>query len=215
MKKIRILIVDDHPVVREGLRVLLSSEDELELVGEASDGEEALLKAQETMPDVILMDLIMPRMDGIRAIREIKKAVPAVRVLIMTSFSEDDRVLSAIKAGAMGYILKDIVPEDLLKAIQDVYHGNPSLSPSVALKNFHDIRGGDEIMDSGEEALTERELDVLKLVAQGFSNQEIAFRLSLSEWTVRARVSDILEKLNLVNRTQAALYALRKRIVDL
>jgi two-component system, NarL family, response regulator LiaR len=215
MNKIRILIVDDHPVVREGLRVLISSEHSLDLVGEAFDGAEAVAKAGQCLPDVVLMDLIMPRMDGIQAIREIKKVAPNARILIMTSFAEDERILSAIKAGAMGYILKDAFPEELLKAIHDVARGEPSLSASVTLKIFRGLQEEEPESNRDEVELTERELEVLKLVAQGLSNQEIAAQLSFSEWTVRSRVSDILEKLHLANRTQAALYALRKKIVEL
>ena len=214
MEKVRILIVDDHPVVREGLRVLISSDSALEIIGEAFDGLEAVAKTRELKPAVILMDLIMPHMDGIQAIREIRKVSPATRVLIMTSFAEDERILSAIKAGATGYILKDSFPEELLKAIHSTARGDPTLSPSVALKIFREIRE-EPGTGSTEEELTERELEVLKLVAHGLSNQEIALQLSLSEWTVRSRVSEILSKLNLTNRTQAALYALRKKIVEL
>jgi two-component system, NarL family, response regulator LiaR len=213
MDKIRVLFVDDHPIVREGLRILISSDPSLELVGEASDGLEAVKKAQELQPDVILMDLIMPRMDGIQAIAGIRKKMPKARILIITSFAEDNRIILAIKAGATGYILKDSLPEDLLEAIHNVARGDPTLSPSVALKIFQEIR--EEPQMNMAKDLTERELEVLKLVAQGLSNQEIALELSLSEWTVRARVSEILAKLQLSNRTQAALYALRHGIVDL
>jgi NarL family two-component system response regulator LiaR len=214
MDEITILIADDHPIVREGLRTLLSSQRGLKLVGEAVDGIEAVSMAQSLKPDIILMDLVMPRKDGIQAIREIKKTTPGARILILTSFAEDDRVLSAFKAGAIGYVLKDSLPQELLKAIQNVYRGEPSLSSPVTLKLLHELSGELGNEDVIEEELTEREIEVLKLVAQGLSNQEIADQLSLSEWTIRSRVSTILEKLQLTNRTQAALYAIKKGIVD-
>jgi len=214
MDEITILIADDHPIVREGLRTLLSSQRGLKLVGEAVDGIEAVSMAQSLKPDIILMDLVMPRKDGIQAIREIKKTTPGARILILTSFAEDDRVLSAFKAGAKGYVLKDSLPQELLKAIQNVYRGEPSLSSPVTLKLLHELSGELGNEDVIEEELTEREIEVLKLVAQGLSNQEIADQLSLSEWTIRSRVSTILEKLQLTNRTQAALYAIKKGIVD-
>jgi NarL family two-component system response regulator LiaR len=214
MDEIKILIADDHPIVREGLRTLLSSQKGIMLVGEAADGEEAIAMATTLKPEIILMDLVMPRKDGIQAIREIKKALPAVKILILTSFAEDDRVLSAFKAGAIGYVLKDSLPQDLLKAIRDVYRGEPSLSAPVAIKLLHELRDEPENDGVIEEELTEREIEVIKLVAQGLSNQEIAERLFLSEWTIRARVSTILEKLQLSNRTQAALYAIKRGLVD-
>ncbi len=214
MDEIRILVADDHPIVREGLRTLLSSQKGLKLVGEAIDGIEAVNMAQSLKPDIILMDLVMPRKDGIQAIREIKKTTPGARILILTSFAEDDRVLSAFKAGAIGYVLKDSLPQELLKAIQNVYRGEPSLSSPVAIKLLHELSGETEDEDVIEEELTERETEVLKLIAQGLSNQEIAEQLSLSEWTIRSRVSTILEKLQLTNRTQAALYAIKKGIID-
>ena len=215
MEDIRILIADDHPLLREGLRTLLLSQKGITLVGEAVDGEEAVRMALDLKPDIVLMDLVMPRMDGIQAIREIKKVLPNMRVLILTSFAEDDRVLSAFKAGAIGYVLKDSLPQELLKAIRDVYRGDPSISPPVAMKLLHELHDQPENNAHVEDELTERENEVLKLVAQGMTNQEIAERLSLSEWTIRSRVSTILEKLQLTNRTQAALYAIKKGIVDI
>ena len=182
---------------------------------QAVDGEEAVRMALDLKPDIVLMDLVMPRMDGIQAIREIKKVLPNMRVLILTSFAEDDRVLSAFKAGAIGYVLKDSLPQELLKAIRDVYRGDPSISPPVAMKLLHELHDQPENNAHVEDELTERENEVLKLVAQGMTNQEIAERLSLSEWTIRSRVSTILEKLQLTNRTQAALYAIKKGIVDI
>jgi len=214
MTNIRILIADDHAIVREGLRTLISSEPGLELVGEAADGNEAVLKARELNPDIILMDLVMPHKDGLQAIKEIKQTNPEIRILVLTSFAEDDKVFPAVKAGALGYLLKDSMPRELLQAIRDVYLGGPSLHPSVALKLLREIREPPKSIPV-KESLTDREIDVLKLIAQGMTNQEIADRLILSEWTVRTHVSDILSKLHLTNRTQAALYALRKGIADL
>jgi NarL family two-component system response regulator LiaR len=208
MKNIRVLIADDHPIVREGLRLLLAGERGMELAGEAVNGNELVVKARALKPDVILTDLIMPEKDGLQAIREIHKDSPSAKIIVLTSFAEDDRILAALKAGATGYLLKDSLPEELLAAIRDVYAGKPSLSSPIASKLLHELSAPQEEMDSDE--LTEREMEVLKLVAKGFSNQEIAQQVGLSEWTVRARVSAILEKLRLSNRTQAALYAIKK-----
>jgi NarL family two-component system response regulator LiaR len=208
MKNIRVLIADDHPIVREGLRLLLAGERGMELAGEAVNGNELVVKARDLKPDVILTDLIMPEKDGLQAIREIHKDSPSAKIIVLTSFAEDDRILAALKAGATGYLLKDSLPEELLAAIRDVYAGKPSLSSPIASKLLHELSAPQEEMDSDE--LTEREMEVLKLVAKGFSNQEIAQQVGLSEWTVRARVSAILEKLRLSNRTQAALYAIKK-----
>lgn len=208
MKNIRVLIADDHPIVREGLRLLLAGERGMELAGEAVNGNELVVKARDLKPDVILTDLIMPEKDGLQAIREIHKDSPSAKIIVLTSFAEDDRILAALKAGATGYLLKDSLPEELLAAIRDVYTGKPSLSSPIASKLLHELSAPQEEMDSDE--LTEREMEVLKLVAKGLSNQEIAQQIGLSEWTVRARVSAILEKLRLSNRTQAALYAIKK-----
>jgi NarL family two-component system response regulator LiaR len=213
-ENIRILVVDDHAIVREGLRALIESEAGMELVGEAPDGLEAVTKARSLKPDVILLDLVMPRMDGIEAIRQIKKEDDKTQILVLTSFSEDAKVFSAIKTGAMGYLLKDSSPQDLLRAIRDVHRGEPSLHPSIARKLMIELnRPAESSID--EESLTNREEDVLKLLAQGLSNQEIADKLYISERTVRTHVSNILMKLHLVNRTQAALHALRDGLVSL
>jgi NarL family two-component system response regulator LiaR len=213
-ENIRILIVDDHAIVREGLRALIESEPEMDLVGEAQDGVEAVAKARSLNPDVILLDLVMPRMDGIEATRQIKNENDKIQILVLTSFSEDAKVFSAIKSGAMGYLLKDSSPQDLLRAIRDVYHGEPSLHPSIARKLMSEInRPSESAVD--EESLTDREEDVLRLLAQGLSNQAIADRLYISERTVRTHVSNILMKLHLANRTQAALHALRGGLASL
>jgi len=207
---IRVLIADDHAVVREGLKALIETEPGLEVVGEAADGEEAAFKARLLKPDVILMDLVMPRKDGIAAIKEIKREDPKARILVLTSFAEDKRIISAIKAGALGYLLKDASPEELLRAIRDVYRGGSSLHPTVAQRLIEEVRGPSE---TPLESLTGRELEVLRLIAQGLSNKQIAEKLFISEPTVRTHVSNILRKLHLESRTQAALLALREGLV--
>jgi NarL family two-component system response regulator LiaR len=214
MKKIRILVADDHPLIRDSLRTLLKTEADLELVGEAVDGDEAVRKALDLQPDVILMDLVMPKKDGLLAIMEIKQLKADISILVLTSFSDEDKVFPAIRAGALGYLLKDASPEELLKAIHDVYRGMPSLHPSIALQLLREINRPSEL-PRAENPLSERELEVLKLIAQGLTNQEIATKLVLSEWTVRTHVRNILTKLHLANRTQAALFALRKGLADL
>lgn len=212
-ENIRVMVVDDHHIVREGLRALIETEPGLELVGEAKDGYEAVVRTRSLKPDVILMDLVMPRMDGLEAISQIKRENEKAHILVLTSYSEDAKVFSAIKMGAMGYLLKDSLPEDLLRAIRDVYHGQPSLHPSIARKLMSELNRPSE-PPSMEEELTKREDDVLKLLALGLSNQEIADRLVISERTVRTHVSNILMKLHLANRTQAALHAWREGMVS-
>ena len=211
---IRILIADDHAIVREGLRGLIGSEDGMELVGEAVDGAEAVEKARALQPDVILLDLVMPRMSGLEAIAGLRRDESAARILVLTSFAEDDKVLAAIKAGALGYLLKDSSPEELLDAIRQVYRGEASLHPSIARKLMQELRQPPQL-PLAEQPLTEREVEVLRLVARGLSNQEIGEALVVSERTVRNHVSNILEKLHLANRTQAALYALKEGLASL
>jgi NarL family two-component system response regulator LiaR len=213
-ENIRILIVDDHAIVREGQRALIDTEPGLELVGEAADGFEAVQMARALQPDVIMIDLIMPRKGGIEAIEEIKAENPEVHILVLTSFAEDEKVYSAIKAGALGYRLKDASPQELLTAIREIHRGEPSMDQSIAHKLMRELQRSSELPPT-EEPLTEREVEVLKLVAQGQPNQEIAETLVISERTVRTHVSNILTKLHLANRTQAALYALREGLADL
>ena len=213
-ESIRILIADDHAIVREGLRALIDAKPDMEIVGEAADGIEAVLKTRSLQPDVILLDLVMPRMDGIEAIREIKQENPNARILVITSFAEDEKVFPAIKAGALGYLLKDSSPQELLHAIRDVYQGWSSLHPTIALKLIRELSRPSDLPPT-EKPLTEREVEVLRLVAQGLTNQEIAEKLVISERTVGTHVSNILEKLHLANRTQAALYALREGLASL
>jgi len=214
MRKIRVLIADDHPMIRDSLRTLIATEPDLELVGEAADGEQVVRKAADLKPDVILMDLVMPVKDGLQAISEIKGMQPEVSILVLTSFSDEDKVFPAIRAGALGYLLKDSSPHELLKAIHDVYRGEASLHPSIALQLIREINRPSDLPPV-EDPLSERELEVLKLIAQGMTNQEIATRLVRSEWTVRTHVRNILGKLHVANRTQAALFALREGLADL
>ena len=211
---IRILITDDHAVVREGLRTLISTEPGMEVIAEAEDGVQAVLKARTYNPDVILLDMAMPRMDGLEAINEIKRENPEAHILVLTSFSDDDRVFPAIKSGALGYLLKNTPPDKLLAAIREVHAGEPSMSPDIAKKLMLELRRSSDLPLT-EEPLTVREVEVLRLVAQGYSNQEIARQLVIGEGTVRTHVSNILGKLHLASRTQAALYALREGLASL
>ena len=213
-KPIRILIADDHAIVRRGLRTLITSQSDMELVGEAVNGLEAVLQSRTLEPDVILMDMVMPRQDGASAIREIKKENPHARILVLTSFAEDDKIFPAIKSGALGYLLKDAETDQLLQAIRDVNSGKFSLDPNVALRVVRELTHTSDLPPTAD-PLTERELEVLQLVAQGLTNQEIAEQLVLGERTVGNHISSILSKLHLANRTQAALYALREGIAPL
>ncbi|MBX0329678.1 response regulator transcription factor [Oscillochloris sp. ZM17-4] len=211
---IQILIADDHAVVRQGLRALIETEPGMELVGEAQDGLEAAAMARALQPDVILLDMVMPRQDGLATIAQITAERPDARILVLTSFADDEQVFPAIKAGALGYLLKDSSPQQLLQAIRDVFQGESSLHPTIARKLVQELSRPAE-RPLAQDPLTEREVEVLRQVAQGRSNQEIADHLILSERTVRTHVSSILDKLHLANRTQAALYALRTGISDL
>ncbi len=210
---IRILIADDHPVVRKGIKALLNTEPGLEVVGEAADGEQAVTKARILKPDVILMDLSMPRKDGVQAISEIRQEIPEAKILVLTSFAEDKRVIAAIEAGALGYLLKDSSPQELIRAVRTVHQGESSLHPTVAHKLIHRFQRSSE--ENQTESLTAREIKVLRLIAEGLSNHDIAKKLFISEPTVRTHVSNILRKLRLDNRTQAALYALREGFASL
>ena len=213
-KAIRVMLVDDHAIVREGIRVYIATEPEFEIVGEAENGEQAVKLALTLKPDVILMDLVMPVMNGLDAIRGIKAKDPDIRILVITSFAEDDKVFPAIKAGASGYLLKDSSPQRLLQSIRDVYHGTLALHPLIAGKVINELNKPPAAL-LPEEQLSAQEIEVLKLVAKGLSNLEIAGQLHLSENTVRSYTSNVLSKLHLANRTQAALYALREGLVDL
>jgi NarL family two-component system response regulator LiaR len=211
---IRVLVVDDHPVVRRGIRSLLAEEADIEVIGEAVNGIQALEQAEKLRPDVILMDLVMPEMNGIEAIQHITASHPEARILVMTSFAADDKVFPSIKAGALGYLLKDSDPEDMVRMIHQVYRGELSIHPTIARKVIQELnRPPEEPLTP--EPLTEREVEILQLLAQGVENKEIARRLYLREATVRTHVSNILGKLQLANRVQATLYALRKGLANL
>jgi two-component system, NarL family, response regulator LiaR len=210
---IRILIADDHPIVREGLRGVLSFKPGFEVVGEAEDGVEAVLQATALMPDVVIMDLEMPRKNGYDALVEILQAVPSTRVLILTSFSKDQKINACLEAGAMGCLLKDSSPQELFRAIRDVHRGEVALHPAIARRLL--TRQPSRQPQSDPDDLTERENDVLRLIAQGLTNQEIADNLVISVPTVRTHINHLLSKLNLTNRSQAILYALRHNIASL
>ena len=212
--KIRVLVVDDHAIVRKGICALLATEKEIEVVGEAKEGQEAVSKTARLRPEVVLMDLVMPGMDGLEAIRRILAGQPEVRILVLTSFAGDDKVFAAIRAGALGYLLKDSGPEELIQAIKQVHGGQSSLHPTIARRLLQELSHGSD-RPAKAETLTERELEVLRLVAKGQSNDEIARHLSISEATVRTHVSNVLAKLSLDSRTQAALYALREGLASL
>ncbi|HSR33736.1 MAG TPA: response regulator transcription factor [Anaerolineae bacterium] len=211
---IRIVIADDHTIVRKGIRAVLRNLPDIEVVGEASNGREAIAKVNELQPDVVLMDLVMPQLDGIEAILRLQIDQPQVRILVLTSFSSEDKIFPAIKAGALGYHLKDSGPEELVQAIREVYRGESSLHPVIARKVLQELSHPSERPPTPD-PLTPREVEVLRFVAQGLSNQEIAEALVISETTVRTHVSNILSKLHLASRTQAALYALREGLVSL
>ncbi|MBE7121032.1 response regulator [Bacillus cereus] len=214
--KIKVLLVDDHTVVLKGLAFFLSTREDFELVGEANNGKEALVKVGETSPDVVLMDLYMPEMDGIEATACIKKEYPNVKVIVLTSFSDQAHVLPALKAGASGYILKDIEPDQLVEAIRSAYKGNIQLHPDIANALLSQTLPEEEKEEEPSVqvgVLTARENEVLQLLAKGMSNKEIASVLVITEKTVKAHMSSILSKLHLSDRTQAALYAVKNGIV--
>ena len=212
MDKIGVLIVDDHAVVRQGLRTLLELHEEIEVVGEAVNGLEAVEQASQLLPDVVLMDLQMPEMDGVEATRRIRSLSPTTKVIILTSFAEDDNVFPSIKAGAHGYLLKNVSPPDLIKAIQAAHRGEVQLDPEIAKRLMDEISARPS--KPAADDLTERELDVLRLIARGLKNRDIASELVLSEKTVKTHVSNILSKLHLSDRTQAAIYALREGLAQ-
>lgn len=209
---IRVLIVDDHPVVRQGLRYMLEQRPDIDVVGEGSDGEQAIALVTELLPDVVLLDLLMPKMDGMTVVREIKRLAPKTEIIILTSFYEDDQIFNAIKAGALSYLLKESGTLELVEAIRAAARGESKLHPRVAARLLHEMRQQEQ---SPLKDLTPRELEVLTRIARGRSNQEIGAELVISEPTVRMHVANILSKLHLTDRTQAAIYALQKNLIPL
>ena len=209
---IRVLLVDDHAVVREGLRTFLELQDGVEVVGEAEDGQGALREAERLRPDVILMDLVMPKLDGVGAMRELRRLLPRSRVIVLTSFVDDERLLPAIQAGASGYLLKDVQPRELARAVRAAHAGEALLDPLVAARLVEAIARppGEE----PPERLTPREREVLELIGRGLSNKRIAFELGVSEKTVKTHVGHVLAKLGVTDRTQAALYAVRAGLLS-
>lgn len=206
---IKVLIADDHHVVRRGLLFFLKTQKEIEIVGEATNGKEAVELVEHLKPDVVLMDLVMPEMDGIEATKRIKEKHPDIQILILTSFSDQDHVIPAIQAGATGYQLKDIEPDELVKAIKAVYNGDSQLHPKVTTHVMTHLLRGDKKESNLLDELTKREMEVLAEIAKGKSNKEIASSLVITEKTVKTHVSNILAKLELADRTQAALYAVK------
>ena len=213
-KTIRVLVVDDHAIIRKGVRAVLDLVPDVDLVGEAENGSQAVKLEQELIPDVILMDLMMPEMNGIECIKQIKAQRPKARILVLTNFAGEEMIFPAIKAGAVGYHLKDSSPEALIDAIRQVNQGVAALHPSIAKKVLEEFHNRDK-QHLSDEPLTPRELEVLRLIAQGLENKEIAEQLVISDATVRTHVSNILGKLHLASRTQAALYALREGFASL
>jgi two-component system, NarL family, response regulator LiaR len=209
---IRVLLVDDHAVVREGLRTFLELQEGMEVVGEAEDGEQALTEAERLRPDVILMDLVMPVLDGVGAMRELRQKLPSCRVIVLTSFAEDDRLLPAIQAGAAGYLLKNVQPKELARAVRAAHAGEALLDPSIAARLVEAIAqpAGEEPRDE----LTPREREVLELIGRGLSNKRIALELGVSEKTVKTHVGHLLHKLGVADRTQAALHAVRSGLLS-
>jgi NarL family two-component system response regulator LiaR len=211
---IRVFVADDHAIVRKGIAAVLEIVPDIDVVGEAENGRDAVYRVEQLRPDVILMDLVMPEMDGIEAIRRIKDRQPEARILVLTTFAGEDKIFPAIKAGALGYHLKDSRPEELVQAIRQVHRGESSLHPVIARKVLDELSQPSERPPTPD-PLTPREVEVLRLVAQGLQNPEIAEKLVITEATVRTHVSNIMSKLHLASRTQAALYALREGIASL
>jgi NarL family two-component system response regulator LiaR len=213
MTQIRVLIVDDHGVVRQGLRTYLELLEDIEVVGEAQNGVQAVALVREHCPDVVLMDLVMPGMDGVEATRQVAVICPRTKVIVLSSFTEDDLVFPAIRAGAAGYLLKDVSPSDLSQAIQAVHAGETKLHPEIARKLMDQFVQPRVEPTAAPAELTARELEVLRLIAEGMSNLQIAQALTISEKTVKTHVSHILSKLHLTDRTQAAIYAYKHGLV--
>ena len=214
-ERLRVMVVDDHALFRRGLEMVLGNEPDLELVGEASDGQEAIEKAQETMPDVVLMDVRMPKRSGIEATAQIKELLPHVKILMLTISDEEADLYDAIKAGASGYLLKEIPIEEVSDAIRSVWAGQSRISPSMASKLLTEFAAISKATEERPQRLTEREMEVLKLVAQGLNNRDIAKKLYISENTVKNHIRNILEKLHLHSRMEAVVYAVREKMIEI
>ena len=211
---ITVLIIDDHPLVREGVRNFLQRQRDITVVGEAGSGQEGLRLASDLAPDVVLMDLVMPEIDGVETTRRLKQISPSTQVIVLTSFDDDEHILPAIRAGALSYILKDVSTAALAEAVRKAARGEVTMTPQVAARVMEELRQGGQPSSQAGADLSEREVDVLRLIAEGRSNTEIAERLVISEHTVKRHVSNILSKLHLADRTQAAVYAWREGMVD-
>jgi two-component system, NarL family, response regulator LiaR len=207
-----VLVVDDHAVVREGLRAFLELQDGIEVVGEAADGEEALAAADRLRPDVVLIDLVMPRLDGVSAMQALRERLPAARVIVLTSFLDDDKLLPALRAGAAGYLLKNAQPQELARSVRVAHAGEALLDPVVAARLVESLATSEAAQPL--DRLTRREREVLELIGRGFPNKRIARRLNLSEKTVKTHVGHVLAKLGVTDRTQAAVFAVRAGLVD-
>jgi NarL family two-component system response regulator LiaR len=212
VRDIRVLLVDDHAVVREGLRTFLSLQDGIVVVAEAGDGEAGVRAAEQHEPDVVLMDLVMPRLDGVGAMRELRRRLPSARVIVLTSFLDDDRLLPAIQAGAAGYLLKDAEPQEIARAIRTAHAGETLLDPAVAARLVEAI--SQPAGQADPERLTAREREVLALIARGYANKRIALELGVAEKTVKTHVGHVLAKLGVTDRTQAAVYAVRAGLAE-
>jgi NarL family two-component system response regulator LiaR len=210
---ITVMLVDDHAMVRQGVKAFLATQPDLSVVGEAGSGEEAVMMAAQFVPDVILMDLIMPSMDGVEATRRVKQVSPRSQVVVLTSYHEDENIFPALKAGALSYILKDLSADELASAVRKAAIGEAILHPRVAARVIKEVQGARDEKVNPFTELSQRELEVLKLIADGMSNAEMAAKLVLSEKTIKGHVSNILSKLQLADRTQAAVYAWREGIV--
>ena len=208
-ERVRVLIVDDHAVVRRGLRMFLEDDPAIDIIGEAADGEEAVRLATESRPDVVLMDLLLPKLDGITATERIRQALPDTQVIALTSVLEDASVVGAVKAGAIGYLLKNAEADELLSALHAAADGQVRLSPEASKRLMHEVRA-----PQSPEVLTERETEVLRLLAKGKANKEIARELKVSEHTVKSHVHSVLAKLGVLSRTQAAMHAARIGLVS-
>jgi DNA-binding NarL/FixJ family response regulator len=214
VEAIRVLIVDDHAVVREGLRTFLGLQDGIEVVGEAADGVQAVEQAAALAPDVILMDLVMPRLDGVRAMRALHERAPQSRVIVLTSFLDDERLLPAIEAGAAGYLLKDVEPSELARAVRTAQAGEAVIDPTVAGRLLNTLAGPRPVQATDGDQLTPREREVLELIAAGRSNKRIALELGIAEKTVKTHVGHVLAKLGVTDRTQAAVLAVQRGLVS-